>query len=63
MNDWTLSAEHPGYRCKTIQRGTYSVTVLRPELKPEEQAKREGHAREVIARTIKNYLIRKETKA
>ena len=63
MNGWTSSTEHPGYRCKTVKRGNYTVTVLRPELKPEERVKREAHARAVAERTIKDYILRKEKQA
>lgn len=60
-NAWTLSSEHPGYRCKTIQRGACTITILRPELSDEERKRREDHVRAVAERVLSNYYIRKET--
>lgn len=62
MNDWTISTEHPGYRCKTIGYGACTVTIFRPELSDEERVKRESHVRTVAENALKHYLIGKETK-
>lgn len=59
MNDWTLSTEHPGYRCKTIERAGYTVTILRPVLEAQETAKRESHVKAVAESTLKNYIKRR----
>ena len=59
MNNWTLSTEHPGYRCKTIQRGACTVTVFRPILDEQESAKRENHVKAVAERALKNYIERR----
>lgn len=58
MNEWTLSTEHPGYRCKTIERGNFTVTILRPELAPEERARREAHIKAVAENALKNYIYK-----
>lgn len=59
MNNWTTSAEHPGYRCKTITRGNFTVTVLKPNLDEAEKAKRERHLKEVAESTLKDIIKRK----
>jgi hypothetical protein len=59
MNDWTLSTEHPGYRCKTIERGNYSVTILRPVLEEHEAAKRESHVKTAAESVLKKYIKRR----
>lgn len=57
---WTASHEHPGYRCKVIQRGGCTIQILRPELEPEEQHRREAHTQAVAERVLRDYYIRKE---
>ena len=37
---WAASPDHPGYRCKTIQREAFTVCILRPDLDQEERQKR-----------------------
>ena len=59
MNDWTLSTEHPGYKCKTIQRGACTVTILRPVLDEQEAAKREKHVKAAAESALKNYITRR----
>lgn len=61
-NTWTASSEHPGYRCKVIQRGACTIQILRPELEPEEQRRREAHTQAVAERVLRDYYIRKERK-
>lgn len=60
---WAASPDHPGYRCKTIQRGAFTVCILRPDLEQEERQKREGHLKTVAAAAVKDYLKRKGTKS
>ena len=60
MNDWTISTEHPGYRCKTINCGACTVTIFRPELSEAERVKREKHVQAVAESTLKHYLIGNE---
>lgn len=55
-NTWAPSPEHPGYRCKTIQRGACTITILRPELGEEERHKREAHAKAVTERALASYI-------
>ncbi len=57
---WTTSSEHPGYRCKTIQRGACTVRILRPELGQEEQRKREADIQAIAEKVLRDYYIRKE---
>lgn len=59
-NTWTASTENPGYLCKVIQRGGCTIQILRPELKPEEQHRREAHTQAVAERVLRDYYIRKE---
>ncbi len=59
MNNWTTSTEHPGYKCKTITRGNFTVTVFRPNLDEEEQAKRERQLKAVAESALKNYIERR----
>ena len=54
METWAPSTEHPGYRCKTIQRGDCTICILRPELEPEERRKREAHTQAVAERVLKD---------
>lgn len=63
MNNWTTSTEHPDYKCKTITRGNFTVTVLKPNLEPAEQAKRERHVKQVAESALKNIIKRKEAKS
>lgn len=63
MNEWTTSTEHPGYRCKTITRGNFTVTVLKPNLDQVEQAKRERHLKTAAESVLKNIIKRKEAKS
>lgn len=61
-NTWAASSEHPGYRCKVIQRGGCTIQILRPELNTEEQRRREAHTQTVAERVLRDYYIRKERK-
>ncbi len=61
-NTWTSSSEHPGYRCKVIQRGACTIQILRPELEPEEKRRREAHTQAVTERVLRDYYTRKERK-
>lgn len=37
---WVDAPEHPGYKTTVIQRGNCIIHILRPQLTPEERAKR-----------------------
>ena len=59
-NNWAESPEHPGYRVKTIQKGSCTIHILRPMLDEKEQAKREEHIKAVAERVLSDYYKRKE---
>ena len=59
-SEWAESPEHPGYRVKVIKCGNCTIQIMRPELKPEERAKREAHTKAVAERVLRDYYIRKE---
>ena len=59
-NEWAESPEHPGYRVKTIQKGSCTIHILRPELDEKQQAKREAHVKAVAERVLTDYYNRKE---
>lgn len=61
-NKWAISPEHPGYRVKTIQHGTCTIRILRPELSEKERIKRETHVKAVAERVLSDYYNRKERK-
>jgi len=46
---WTLSEDHPGYRCKTIQNGNCTIKIYRPFLSEEERKRREASIINVLA--------------
>lgn len=58
--EWVTSPEHPGYRCKTIKRGSATIQIFRPELGPKERTKREAHLKAVAESVLTNYYKRKE---
>ena len=58
--EWAASPEHPGYRVKVIQRDSFTIQILRPELDEKEQAKREAHLKAVAESTLRDYYKRKE---
>lgn len=51
MSDWTAGV-CPGYRTKTLQYGNGTIVVHRPELTPEERARRMEGIKEAAARLI-----------
>lgn len=48
---------------KTLQHGSATIIVHRPQLTPEERAKREKDVKATMALTMREYLSRKESKA
>jgi len=62
-NDWTVSEDRPGYRCKTIKKGNCTIIIYRPILTPEEQAKREKQVMDTLESVMREELIRKGQKA
>ena len=63
MSEWTLSETKPGYRAKTIQRGSCTIVIHRPILAKDEAAKREAKVKAELARSITEYIKRKEVRA
>lgn len=55
---WTEATDRPGYRVKTLQRGSCTIEIYRPNLSQAEQAKREHHIKEVMGHTLHDYLLR-----
>ena len=51
MNEWTS---------KTLQHGSITVAIHRPNLTKEEKAKRERQVLSVLETTMKPYIERKE---
>lgn len=53
IENWAESPVYPGYRYKVTQRGACTVTIHRPVLTPEEQAKRLGQVRTAAEKLLK----------
>lgn len=60
MNEWTISADNPGYRTKTLRHGNCTIIIERPILLKDEQEKREAQVKATVERGLRDYLIRKE---
>lgn len=60
---WEPSLKHPGYRVNVIQYNGGTIEILRPELSPEEQAKRVAHVKAAAERVLRDYYKRKEAKS
>ncbi len=58
--EWVVSPENPGYMVKTIQHGSCTIQLLRPELTAAERGKREAYVRIVAEKTLASYYNRKE---
>lgn len=50
------------YQTRTIRHGSCTLIVHRPELSDAERAKREQAVRETLARELRSYTTRKDTK-
>lgn len=48
---------------KTLQHGSATIIVHRPQLTPAERAKREKAVKDTMTLTMRAYLARKEGKA
>ena len=57
-NTWAPSPEHEGYRCKTIQRGACTITILRPALGDADRHNREAHVKSVAERALAPYILK-----
>ena len=60
---WERSTEHPGYFVKVIQYNGCPMKIFRPELSPEEQAKRVARVKAAAERVLKEYYKRKEARS
>lgn len=62
METWTTSTSCPGYREKTVQRGSATIIIRRPILSEEEQAKREKQTTIALESAMRNYIFRRSKK-
>lgn len=58
--DWTPSESRPGYREKTLQHGSVTITVYRPELSPQETEAREKATAAALKSILTNYISQAE---
>ena len=58
--EWTASESRPGYREKTLQHGSVTITVYRPELSPEETKTREKTITSALKPILAQYISRIE---
>lgn len=61
-NTWAPSPKHPGYLVQTIRRGAHTITVHRPVLSPEEQAKRLGQVKTAAEKLLISIYKGRKTK-
>lgn len=59
---WVELPEHPGYRCKLIQRGNITIRVFRPILTETGRKRREQQIMSAVGRTLSKYNHSEETK-
>lgn len=59
IETWAESPEYPGYRYTVIQSGNCTMTIHRPVLPPEEQAKRLGELRTAAEKLLKATILNK----
>ena len=52
MDNWTISTERPGYRCKTVQRGPATIVIYRPIHNAAEAAKAEQATRTALENAL-----------
>lgn len=59
---WVELPEHPGYRCKLIQRGTITIRVFRPILTETGRKRREQQIMSAVGKTLSKYSNLEATK-
>lgn len=59
---WVELPEHPGYRCKLIQRGNITIRVFRPIMTDTEIKRREQQIMSAVGRVLRKYDYSEETK-
>ena len=52
---WVELPEHPGYLCKTIQRGNTTIHIFRPIMTDTERKRREQQIMSAIGRILIKY--------
>lgn len=58
MNEWTQSAERPGYKSKTVQLGAATIIIHRPILTQKDTESREKQVKELLKASMKDCLHR-----
>lgn len=59
---WVELPEHPGYRCKLIQRGNITIRVFRPIMTDTERKRCEQQIMSAVGRVLRKYDNLEETK-
>lgn len=52
---WVELPEHPGYRCKLINRGNITIRVFRPILTDAGRKRREQQIMSAVGKILSNY--------
>ena len=58
---WVELPEHPGYLCKTIQRGNTTIRIFRPIMTDTERKRREQQIMSALGRILSKYNNLEET--
>jgi len=58
MDNWTISTDRPGYRCKTLQHGNCTIEIYRPIVTEAEAAKNEETARKALESALRSIYTR-----
>ena len=57
---WTQDKTEPGYKTKTLKRGSCTITIRRPVLDHSEAAKREEKVKRELAQSMTEYQQRRK---
>ena len=58
---WVELPDHPGYLCKTIQRGNTTIRIFRPIITDTERKRREQQIMSAVGRILSKYNNLEET--
>lgn len=58
---WVELPDHPGYLCKTIQRGNTTIRIFRPIMTDAERKRREQQIMSTVGRILSKYNNLEET--
>ena len=58
---WVELPDHPGYLCKTIQRGNTTIRIFRPIMTDTERKRREQQIMSTVGRILSKYNNLEET--